>query len=219
MTDSLEPELSGVCRTCAEMVWTSLPFVCRVCGVRVHPSQEICPDCRTTFHYFDKARAAGSYDGPLKSAIIRMKYYGQRWLSSPLACLMTRPVQTLGPVDALVPIPLSQTSLALRGFNQAYDLARSLGKRLRIPVLDILERSPGSQRQASLARLNRLENLRGTMRVKSQWEINRATILLVDDVMTTGSTADEAARTLKESGARTVMCVTLARTPRWGNGG
>ena len=117
----------------------------------------------------------------------------------------------LAGVDKIAFVPLSKGGVYKRGFNQSEILALNLSKEFSIPVAKILEKTRRTHRQNELARDERLSNLAGAFRIKSNTSINGLTILLIDDVMTTGATLSECAGTLKASGAKEVRCFTLAR--------
>lgn len=112
----------------------------------------------------------------------------------------------------LVPIPLYKTKLNQRGYNQAAFLAKGLGERLSLPVVDLLERIRATKSQISLDRKERIENIKGAFRLKSSKEsiFQGKTIFLVDDVLTSGATLSEGARVLKKAGAGKVYGLTLA---------
>jgi len=115
-------------------------------------------------------------------------------------------------VDLVVPVPADPSRLKERGFNQAKDLSQVVSERLGVMHMDILHRRKGALHQTGLGRHKRWENLKGSMIPKKQLDLRGLTVLVVDDVVTTGATLDEAARTLKALGAEKVYGVSLART-------
>lgn len=191
-----------------------MAHVCAYCGMPVHASLSCCADCRVNLHGFLYQRSAGLYRGHLRSAIARLKYGGQRWLSRPLGRLVAEIVAPLGHVDAVVPIPLESRHAAKRGFNQAEDLAWEVSRLLSLPMINALVRAKKGEHQAALGRSKRWGNISGSMAPRSETDFTRKTVLLVDDVMTTGATLDEAARVLKTMGAGVVLAATVARTAR-----
>ncbi|MGI6620839.1 MAG: ComF family protein [Bacillota bacterium] len=207
---------TGICSECTAQLAQQMAWVCKVCGMPLRPPLELCNDCRLNMYYFDVQRSAGIYTGRLMSAIRRMKYSGERWLSRPLGRLLSQVARQLShefsPVGLVVPVPLSRSSLKARGYNQAKDLAAEVSSNIRVPLADILEREEARGSQARLSRRDRWRNLRGTMSVSGGSRLAGVSVLLVDDVATTGATLDEAARALKSAGAAEVLCVTLART-------
>jgi len=133
-------------------------------------------------------------------------------ISRPLAALLSD--LSIPPVEAIVPVPLGKARLAERGFCQSYQIARHLSRQLHTPVIDdLLVRSRETAPQSLLPRKERIRNVRGAFRLNSRYEkMPPGTVLLVDDVMTTGATIYESARTLKKAGVRTVHAIVLART-------
>lgn len=112
---------------------------------------------------------------------------------------------------SLVPIPLFNKKLKKRGYNQSEILAKELGKKLNIPVLDILKRIRGTKTQVGLKVEERKENIKDAFQIDSQFKIHDSRMILIDDVVTTGSTLLECANVLKRSGAKRVIGLTLAR--------
>jgi ComF family protein len=112
----------------------------------------------------------------------------------------------------LVPIPLSKKKLKRRGFNQAEEIAKELAEFLKIPLIpDCLIKMRETKDQVELSEKERKENIKGVFSIKDKEKIFEKNILLVDDVFTTGSTMEEAARVLKEAGARKIVGIVIAR--------
>ena len=166
--------------------------------------------------------ALADYLPPLDRALVALKFGQQLQLARPLGGLMMEylladPAQPLQQVDALVPIPLSGPRLAERGFNQSLQLAR--GMRAHAPGAcphirtDWLLRVRDTARQSSLPRAQRQKNLRGAFSVPDPDRVAGQRLALVDDVMTSGNTLNEAAQTLLAAGAASVMALVVARTP------
>jgi ComF family protein len=157
----------------------------------------------------DRARAIGAYDGALRSIVHALKYEGRRSLALPLAALMRhRGADLIVGVDVVVPVPLHPSRRRERGFNQAADLAKHLG----MPVSAALRRVRPTVAQARLPAARRHGNVRGAFAAtEAARALRGGTILLVDDVSTTGATLDACARTLKEVGIREVRALTAAR--------
>jgi ComF family protein len=174
-----------------------------------------CARCRRTPRRIDRARAIGAYDGALRSIIHAMKYEGRRSLAKPLARLMReRGADIVEGAHAIVPVPLHPSRRRQRGFNQAADLARHLGP----PVVHGLRRARATLSQTGLPAAQRHRNVRDAFVLsRAARDIAGTTIVLVDDVSTTGATLDACARALKEAGVVEVRALTAARvvaTPR-----
>ncbi|MFB3887356.1 MAG: ComF family protein [Thermodesulfobacteriota bacterium] len=207
----------GVCPDClAKIHWITPPF-CSVCGapfvsqeVRNHP----CSSCLTQRRYFTTARSLGAYQGPLQEAIHRWKYEGkitltpfwERWMTEGFYRYWGR-----GRFDLLIPVPLHKDRLRERGFNQALLLVKALSRRTRIPYRKrVLQKVRPTLPQVSLSRVEREKEVRGSFEVAGGEDLEGKTILLVDDVYTTGATVNECSKVLRDAGAKRVDVFTLA---------
>jgi len=150
----------------------------------------------------------GLYDGVLAEAIHHLKFHGRKRLSVPLGTMML--ALDIPRADGIVPVPLTRASLIKRGFNQSLLIARVIARELGIPLrMDSLHKKRETLPQVGLSATERRTNLRGAFGVHD--DIRGQQLLLVDDVMTTGATVRECAKTLVRSGAREVIVLTLAR--------
>ncbi len=206
-----------VCRDC----WTGFdriePPFCARCGLPL-PSFDPpaapprCYGCLASPPPFEYARAAGAYTGVLRDALHTLKFSGKRSVARPLASLMLeRCGALLGPhVDALVPVPLARERERERGFNQAALLAGHLASASGLPVKSHwLSRSRGTRPQSELTVGERRANVARAFSASPR--AAGAHVVLVDDIVTTGATAAECARTLRAAGARTVGVLAVAR--------
>jgi ComF family protein len=167
---------------------------------------------------FDTAACFGFYEGSLRTLIHLLKYSGMKPLAEPLSRLLDRVLPPETQFDAVVPVPLHWRRQWSRGFNQADLLARQVAKHRGIPVLHALRRKRATVAQAGLAVAGRRRNVAGAFETRRTKGIGGARILLIDDVMTTGATANACAAVLKRSGAKSVSLLTLARVDRrWRN--
>lgn len=170
------------------------------------PGGGICGRCLAHPPAYDETFAALAYAFPADTLVQALKFHAElalaRFLGERLASVLpaARP-------DVIVPVPLSARRLRSRGFNQALEIARSLGR----VEIDLLSRSRDTAPQFDLPWEDRQKNVRGAFAVSRR--VDGATIAVVDDVMTTGATLDEVARTLKAAGARRVVNWVVARTP------
>ena len=148
-----------------------------------------------------------------------MKYQGERSLRAPLGKLVTGVALKLPPCDLIVPVPIDPARKALRGFNQARDLAEEVSWSLRLNIGDALERRKTNISMAALSRADRWEEVKdsiGLTRSSASLPLAGCRVLLVDDVVTTGATANACSRVLKRAGVAEVYVAALARTPIWG---
>ena len=210
------PSSGCVCPRCWRGIIPITPPFCERCGdplARVaHVDRNApCASCRSRPSPIDRCRAIGEYDGVLREIVHALKYKGRRSLARPLAVRMrARGADLLDSADVVVPVPLHWWRQYRRGFNQACDLARSLG----MPVADVLIRTRRTRAQVELPADRRRTNVRGAFRLgsrRSRTLIAGRTIVLVDDVSTTGATLEECAKVLKEAGAANVYALTAAR--------
>jgi ComF family protein len=207
-----------LCREC----WTAIeriePPFCARCGLPLpsfEPAAAVltrCPDCVATAPPFDYIRAAGAYTGVLRDALHALKFGGKRTLARPLAALMLEQCGALlGPdVDALVPVPLAGGRERERGFNQAALLAGHLAAASGLPVESRwLSRRRSTRPQTELTMGERRANVARAFAASPRAAGTR--VVLVDDIVTTGATAAECARTLRAAGVRTVGVLAVAR--------
>jgi len=206
-----------ICEICKQGFANLEPPFCQRCGVTTDGRREFCDDCHSgAGWYFAQARAAGHFSGPLRQAVLALKYREKRRLGGPLgaylaAYLSSKPFDSIVP-DIIVPVPLHRSKLRDRGFNQAQLIAQEVSKAISIPMAEnILKRNRRTQPQAGLYAEARIANIRDAFSAARSPQIDGKTVLLVDDVITTMHTIDEAARVLVDAGAKSVLAVSVAR--------
>ena len=214
--DALVRPLDGpVCLACWLAVSRLTPPCCTRCGdalPQADPPDALCSRCRHAGGLVSLARSAGRYDGSLRQIVHAFKYRGRRALAAPLAALMLAAgSEVLADADAVVPVPLHPWRAWRRGFNQADDLARGLGR----PVWRVLRRRRHGRPQAGLPAADRHANVRDayalTRRPLAARRIRGRVVVLIDDVMTTGATLEACADVLTAAGVRSVRALTIAR--------
>lgn len=206
-----------ICKNCEQAMRPLQLPVCPRCGEEDSPAASggKCPSCPRGTIYFDAARAATLYQGPAVAVLERFKYrtraeYAQVIIPFLLDAI-TRYYRHIA-VDALVPVPLHKTRRRERGYNQAELLTQGLGSVLGIPTTpSILRRIRHTPSQTRLDRRARAENVKGAFAVTEPTVMGGKTILLIDDVYTTGATLNECARVLREAGAHAVYALTFCR--------
>jgi competence protein ComFC len=207
-----------VCGECWETLPPPRPSLCPSCGRFFEGAGEshFCARCLDSRPRVSVHRSCGEYDGTLKDLILLFKYRKYSVLARGLAGFARRAVGTDDElwwgVEALIPVPLHPRRKRDRGFNQSKVFAVELGKIVGVPVLDgVLVKVKSTPPQTSLESGERAENVRGVYRVKKEDRIRERTVMLVDDVYTTGSTIGECGRVLLSAGAKEVRALTLAR--------
>ncbi len=196
------------------------PF-CSVCGNPIEgrmTGDYVCYLCKDDDRHFDCARSAARFEGVLQHMIHQFKYREALWVESELVDLLQQcfdaHYESLS-VDGVVAVPLFHARRRERGYNQAEVLARGLARRLRKPFWGrALKRIRATETQTHLTAPQRADNVRGAFEVGARRRLAGRSVLLVDDVMTTGATLSECARSLKAGGARSVFVLTLARGTR-----
>ena len=169
-----------------------------------------CADCQQRPPPFTRARAAVLYDFPVDVALKAFKFgHALYYVPAFAELLFAEFLLHFDASDALVPVPLHRFRYATRGFNQATELCRHLGRAAGIPVVTNLRRARWTRPQSNLDAASRRRNLENAFAVKGSLGCRHP--LVVDDVMTTGETARQLARTLLDAGAKTVNVLTVAR--------
>ena len=217
--DPLDAPTQGVvCRTCWRRIAGIEEPVCDRCGSARGPVDTaedlLCGDCRRTGGPPTSRRAAGVHAGALRAIMHAFKYDGRRSLARPLARLMRDVAgDWLRRADFAVPVPLHALRRWRRGFNQAADLAAHLG----VPVVHALRRKRHTGRQVELSRTARLSALGDAFALARRSggrptaaAIRDRSVVLVDDVITTGATVEACAAVLRDAGARDVRALSVA---------
>jgi ComF family protein len=173
-----------------------------------------CALCRHGLRGFDAAYSFGSYEGALRQWIHLYKYGRVKTMRRPLEELLAAALPREEHFDGVVPVPLHWRRRWQRGFNQSELLARGIGKRCGIPVLTALRRTRYTAAQAGLSNTGRRMNVAAAFAVRRGKILAGKRLLLIDDVLTTGSTAAACARVLRRAGAARVVLLTVARADR-----
>lgn len=207
-----------VCVDCWDKIERNQPPFCAHCGRHLTIEaieKNTCLNCCEFNFHFDRALSACQYTGVLKKLIHEFKYSGKDYLAKPLGSLMLTFIQDyqlpIEHLDFIVPIPLHKSRLREREFNQARLLGQEIAQEFHKEILlDALIRIKPTRTQTELTTPERYQNLKESFLVTKPELIKDANLLIIDDVLTTGATSNEAARSLKETGARKVLLFTLA---------
>lgn len=206
----------GVCSDC----WDVLPLLdpgtaCATCALP--GAAPLCRTCTSTPPPVARTIAVARYEGSLRRVVHALKFRGHDILASRCGQLMAaaaRSAHLHAGLSAVVPVPSTSRRTRDRGYDPGALLAEEVGRRLGAPFRALLSRARETPPQSRVPAARRRENVRGAFSASSRARGER--LLVVDDVMTTGATAFEAARTLRAAGAETVSLLVLARTPEAG---
>ena len=211
----------GVCNGCTQQLpWFKAPQ-CKVCGLV--SQHDICGACLSAQPSIDQTHAVFTYDYPLNHLLQQFKYQEALSISRLFAHVLQQKIaqnKTLSAlingenqpnIDLIIPMPMHPQRLKIRGFNQAHEIAKPVAKALNIPLEPHLcQRVKLTPPQASLPLKDRVTNIRGAFECNKNLE--GLNIAIIDDVMTTGASLNELAKTLKKAGAARVECWVIART-------
>lgn len=215
----VKPAGSLICPPCFQKLSFVKSPVCKKCGKEiVSETMEYCEDCLTHRHTFEYGVALVNYNETARKSMIQIKYYNKReYLDFYGRALARRYEKAIGrmQVDAIVPIPVHRSRRRKRGFNQSEILAEVMAEYLKLPLeAGMLVRSKRTLPQKELSAVERLKNLSGAFRAGEIPEGIKS-VLLVDDIYTTGSTIEACARVLKCAGIEriyfAVICMTGGR--------
>lgn len=207
------PGFSPWCEACGLGVEPMDERMCARCGL---PAGSACPRCRPDLEPLDSVRAVLLYRGDVRRLVLRMKLDPEPAACRPLGELLAQTAATLrGRVDVVVPVPADARTLRARGFNPPALLARPVARAVVAPLAARALGRRGHQPKASALRRrrDRLARLPHVYVVRQARAVAERSVLLVDDVLTTGATALSCAHALKDAGAREVHLLALARTP------
>ena len=200
-----------MCKSCLD----SMPTIkkpCIRCGAEIFDGGKVCIECKSDTRLFKQAIAPFNFCDKTVSLVYRFKYGAERYLAKYMAYFMTNcVVSNKIDFDIIIPVPLSDKRLKLRGFNQAELLAKYIAQDLDKPIeLNSLIRSRDTLTQTHLSKQERKDNLKQAFDITDKSPIKGKNILLVDDIFTTGATSDEITKVLLDNGAKNVVVVTFA---------
>lgn len=200
-------ENERVCAPCARTLPRVGEIYCPFCG-RKTLEAGACLDCKNRPLTVEKARSVCTHEGEAARLVVRFKR-GKRYLSRTIAQLMLPLLEEFPNTELLIPVPMTETSEKKRGYNQSRLLGQELSRLSGIPYLEPVQKTRETASQKFLTRQEREENLLGCYRVRERKAVRDKNILIIDDTMTTGTTASEIARVLKNAGADEVNLLTF----------
>lgn len=204
--------------TC-ENCLNSLPFIknpCERCGSSMNENQVgVCLKCKRKNYSFSLAKSVFEYDGEAKSVIHRLKYNSRLYLAEYMVNYLVDVYSTWNVFpDIITCVPLFETKEKQRGFNQSKVIAEKFSEKVKVPFYDLCVKSVETDSQTSLNTNERMENIKDSFVFKKEYKrtIKNKTILIIDDVITTGATTSEVSKVLLEQGAKDCFVLTFAHT-------
>ncbi len=198
---------TNLCPSCARTVALNDGATCPICG-RKTAANEVCLECKAHPPAYDRAVSALVYRDGGAGLVMKFKR-GGAYLKDYFADLLAPKCRQFAIADGVCFVPMTARAERKRGYNQAELLAKELADRLDLPLLPVLKKKKETGEQKSLTRKERESNLKGCFSAHKA-DVTGKSFILVDDVQTTGATAEEAAKTLKNKGAEHVYCAFAA---------
>lgn len=202
------------CEQCKDKLPFNDGLICQHCGRKVEAPTDYCLTCKNTLVSVDKSRSVFVYEKPISQMISKAKYFGKRYYLEIFATYMSNVYfKHYFNADIITFVPMTEKAKAKRGYNQSQILAELLAKRINLSVFYGVEKKKETERQAKLNRAQRLKNLTDAFKINDKNQIKEKSVIIIDDVTTTGSTAEALATKLKKAGASEVFLLTVASVP------
>lgn len=214
---SVDHPARHICSRCLETLEFAEPGGCEICARTLPDGVKggICSDCAERRPYFEKAAGALAFLGNARRIVIDYKFNSHIWMRDDFTDFLQAACEFRLPedeIDLVIPMPLTIPHRFTRGFNQCEYLAKPLARRIGKECATRAVRRKGMpRRQSGLRGCERIANVAGTFEVTAPETVANRTILLLDDIMTTGATLSECSKTLREAGASRVFALALAR--------
>lgn len=204
------------CDECRKLIRFIQGRTCEKCGIPIGDLKyNICPNCQKEDFSFEKVFPVFYYEGVVRKGIHLFKYRGFYQNALTFSNLMADKIKCFNvKIDLIVPVPISYERYLDRGYNHSYLLANNISKVLKVPLLDVLKRTQITKSFYNLSREERKKEIKGKIALKNNYRdiLNGKVVLLVDDIFTTGATAQECSKVLLKSGAKRVYVSVLAIT-------
>ncbi len=201
-----------LCEQCLKTFPFNNGRICVKCGSPVGNEANYCIDCQNNTKHFDFVRSSLVYEKEAQRIVLDMKFNNNRWIEKHFAeMLFDTYNQNHLDAEIVIPVPLSYKREKQRGYNQALLLAKSLAEKLKLPLADdVVLKVVDNKQQSSLSARERRENVKGVYNLQNASIVKGKKVLLVDDILTTGSTLSEISRLLKKAGASAVYGLVVA---------
>lgn len=206
-----------ICPRCEKSLIKFDGDLCEKCGAPVIGLGMVCLECKNNSTlYFTKARAVYRYDELSSRPVRELKYKGKKFLVPFMASKMFEILPSLGVMpDIVIAVPTTDNRRKQRGFNQAELITEELNKLCEFKMENlscIISRTKEAERQVTLTRKERLENLKGAFKLNKRPKLDGKTVLIVDDVFTTGATSNEVSRVVSKLNPKAIYVLTFAKT-------
>ena len=206
--EKLDPN-SFLCPSCLKGLHL-ITYPCQICGSQVNSFTNVCEDCRQekVHHTYDKVIASATFEDTARTLVYKFKYGKDKSIAKaiiPFMCDTLSHSSFLPQIDFVLPVPLAKERLKERGFNQSLILAKGICDKFNLPLFDkCVLRVRDTVTQTSLNREERIDNLKNAFEFSDKSFVKGKTILIVDDLSTSGATMDEISTLLKKNGASCV---------------
>lgn len=198
-----------VCKNCQSLKYISDANHCILCGRKVYTENNICKDCSTKKVYYDKLIYFGEYKDVIKSRLLAYKFSDSSYLYNFFAEILS--VKLLPEnADIISTVPISKLRMKERGYNQSELIGKKVSKYLGKQYKNLLIKTHETLRQSELNKSDRLINIKNSFTIKPNSDIEGKNIILIDDIFTTGATANECSKILKKAGAKSVIVAVIA---------
>lgn len=206
-----------LCDKCLNSIAKLSPPFCKICGEPIAEENKQCKKCRRKNSVFKQHWSICKYEGVIKECIHLFKYNRRLGLNKVFSALIKDFIKTyqlpVEEIDCIAPVPLHKSRLREREFNQADLIAEDISKEFSIDLeSNLIKRIRNTRSQVDLPKFARYKNVKDAFALNALFSVEGKNLLLVDDVMTTGATLEEAANILKKNGAKDIYALTLARS-------
>ena len=196
------------CDRCAKEDYFNIGNRCCYCDMAIHAGNIVCDFCQKKHKYFDKAYCPLKYKDGVKNAILKFKSDNARYLAPTFASLIAQRIQSDNvQIDVIIPVPVHAKTKRARGYNQAEILAKEIAKILNVPMqTGVITKDKVTLDQKTLSYHERLKNVTSCFTLRDKSSIKDKNVLIVDDVMTTGATLNNIAKTLVGFSDKIYVC-------------